>query len=866
MLMAERSLVEMLRALAGQRGRDKQNPLLLLHSLESSSGEEIDHLALNPTLAQAWTSMTTEPFRPHQALALAALRQRESFCLLGNGSLGRQTLQLLLNEDLKSHPGGKALFVVPTETLAEIHWAAMHEFNQHLPVPLEPAYVESETSPRIASRAAILLTTPEVLHERLLRYHDRAWLPFWAKLRLILVADAEHYSGVAAAHLAWLLWRSSRLNPAQEPPMRLATLGEVTKAATNLFTLTGQPWRIIPVNDDELPATVLAVWQSGEERLAEAVALARAFNFEGFRVHITCEEAELPLIALLAGTSSRISVGTKPNAAPVQIFAGYPSSHLPLHKALAGGAQLVLVVLGNSLTERALAQRPSDLLEARQPPAWFAPAENTFITAQHLLCAAMEQPLTAPEVLAWQATDLVERLVERNWLSQLPDNQNIAWQPLSAAGDPYEGLGLKAAGEAVSFLYNEGGGLIGLFDPAAFNRWGFQEATLPPGRSGSGVAYRDAETNALTLRVDDPKRRTFPLRRCKVEVREEVLCHTCNEQAIHWGRVVIEEEIYGYREARMESIFSDQQLETPLTTRWAAPAFWLDLAATLPELGQLTGWALVAALPLRALATFTDLVPAYDPTLRRLYFVEAQSGGNGLTAWASENLAEILPFAHQITLSCANDALLESVVQNDQAWLATLLPQESEVAEEAVEETTVTLEEVFEAAPLTAEVAPEAAPVTLEKALEKAPLTAEVAPEAAPVTLEKALEAVPLTAEVAPEAAPVTLEEVLEAVPLTAEVAPEAAPVTLESLPSPEPAPALETANAQLLAAVPFQPGDLIFCASYGDGFLQALELKEGEIILRVAFAEHGEQELPLLASQAFRIADAPETEKPWEA
>jgi hypothetical protein len=82
---------------------------------------------------------------------------------------------------------------------------------------------------------------------------------------------------------------------------------------------------------------------------------------------------------------------------------------------------------------------------------------------------------------------------------------------------------------------------------------------------------------------------------------------------------------------------------------------------------------LAAALPLRALASFTDIVPCYDHTAHRLYLVDAQPGGNGLSAWIYAHAEELLPLAYDVALACRNDALLEPLSRADMDWLLALL-------------------------------------------------------------------------------------------------------------------------------------------------------------------------------------------------
>lgn len=678
-------VIDILQSQVRQRGRGESSPLLLLQTLEVRHGARISHLPISQRLAQAWVTLTGEPFRPHQSLALSALRRSEPFALIGGGPAARQTMHLLLHEILHDEPQARALLLVPDDATANAHLADITRFNRVVQSPLPAAIVSADKTAREAVVARLLLATPQALHTRLLRYHDRAWQHFWSHARLLLIADAHRYSGVAAAHLAALVMRSARLAPAEMPPLLAATLATVDGAEGTLRELSGQSWRLITVDDAPRPVTTLAVWRATTDRLRETVALALAFQREGYTAHISCPQSEAALLLLLLGSDNpEISVGPIARTAQVQIYAGCPESLATLHQVVDSGPQLTLLVLGDLPLERTLARvlpggDTALTLVDDAAPAWIPPPANAYIAAQHMLCAASERPLTQAEVQSWHAEAIIARLEQQQQLVRLPDAEAV-WQPLPAVGDPYADCDLSAAGSPVAYLRDERGALIATLDPAAYDRWGFIGATLPPLRSSYRVIQRDDDTVMLMLRAEQHGRRTFPLRQCNVSVRDERERRTLRGCSIGWGRVLIEEEVYGYREAQTGSAAVERALKPPLHSRWSAPAMWIELPRATREglsvtgaSGQQLGWSLVAALPLRAICALTDVVPAYDPDQRRLYLVDAQPGGNGLAAWIFEHLETLLPLAYDIALDCRNDNLMEPIAQADKDWLLALL-------------------------------------------------------------------------------------------------------------------------------------------------------------------------------------------------
>ena len=688
------SIIETLHNLARQQGMSDKKPLIALHTLESQTGTPISHLPMEQQLVQAWVRMTGSPFCQHQSLALAALRRSEPVALVGNASVARQTLHLFLYELLGTNPQECALLLLPDEETVAIHLTHLDELNTELGKPLQIAAVDMSKIPREATTADVLLTTPEALHKRLLRHYDRAWRKLWNHPALLMLFDLDQYTGVAAAHLASLLMRISRI--VAYPPLLTATLANVQDSPTSLQELIGEPWRMLPVNDIPRSEKVLAFWQAGPTRLTTSASLAGKLQRAGYRVHIICERLEVPLLLAQMGPDVRdITAGPVPYEAQVHLFAGYPRSSALIQQSLessfADNPLLTLLVLGDSPIEQLLLRKSQGQPEGQDwqslfpdfaPPVWLPPPTNAYVSSRHLLCAASERVLKASETESWEATEMVAHMERRKQLVRLPGAEET-WQPARTMGDPYENFALRTAGSAAIAMHNEQNILIDWLDPALFDRWGFRGASLPPGANSYRVVEHVEEEGVLDVRTEPETRRTFPLRSCEVAPREERDQRMVRETHLTYGRVVCDEEIYGYREVRGQHKAIDQRLAPTLTARWTAPALWFELPITLKDEGQLVGWSLTWALPLCVLAHHTDLVPCYDRDKHLLYLIEAQPGGNGIAHWLYAHLETLLPLAYDIALNCRHDLLLEPMARSDMDWLLTFLggvpvPEEEE--------------------------------------------------------------------------------------------------------------------------------------------------------------------------------------------
>lgn len=668
--------IDIIPTIARQRGRGDTSPLLLLRQLDGAPGERISHLPVDSELEQAWVALTGEPFRPHQAQALTAFRRGEPVALLAADPNVVMTAYLLLYATLPPAPETMALVLVPDDAAAQAVRARLEQINQDLPRALNLAVTLVEAERRPDYYARIVIATTATLHSRLLRHHDRAWQLFWSRLRMVVLPDLQRYAGVAGAHLSCLLPRLQRIAAAHaggHTPNLVGTLFDIAEAEPALLALLGQPWRVVAADDGQQAATTFAVWRGANSHLREAAEVAATIRKYGYQVHIACGRIECASLAPFVGDLPGVTFGPEaPAGVQALITVGFPGSHSALRRMLRSGYQAVVLIFGDLPHEQALARHVDSLLSdpsTRWPPAPL----NAYVAAQHILCAATEQPLTEAEVEAWGTREIVNWLAGHGQLVDLPDDE-AAWKPTHAADDPYAEFSLLASSGGAIVARGDSGPLIALLDPTNFERWTFPGAALPPGAGGFRVMARDEDAGSITLRHESNGRRTYPLRRCEVTLREERETRALSGgRQIGWGRVFVSEEIYGYRESAAANPPVDLALKPALTARWTATACWFTLAIDVQAPGQLIGWCLAAALPLRALASFTDIVPCYDHETRRLYLVDAQPGGSGLAAWIYTQAEELLPLAYDVALACRSDALLEPLSRADMDWLLAIL-------------------------------------------------------------------------------------------------------------------------------------------------------------------------------------------------
>lgn len=664
-------MIDIIQAIARQRARGDTSPLMMLRVLDEAPGERVAHLPIDPHLAQAWQAYTVEPFRPHQAHALAALRRGEPVALHAASAHSAATLQLLAHAVLAEGQDATVLILAFDENQARAIYAAFEAAKQALPRHLQ-ILVTTTAALRVDPFARLVITTPETLHGRVLRHHARAWSTLWNGVRLIIIPDIHRFIGVAAAHLADLLMRAYRIAVAHgSSPGFLASLVRLEDPASTLNAFLGKPWRVIDADDGPRAATVVAIWQGGSAWLRETGELVALLRRQSYRVHVLGHALKRAVLAATVGDSADVTISPDPQPAQVLVCAGFPDSISTFRRLLMFGYQAVIVVLGELPQEQALARQVSVVLDGPLS-VWTPPPANVYVLAQHVVCAASELPLSAADVESWGCSEIVARMAANRQLIELPDDEPL-WIP-AGEHDPYAEFSVLAASGGAIVAHSEQPRIREHLDPTLFERWAFAGAALPPGAGGLRVVMRDEEEGSISLRLETSGRRTCPLRRGQVtirEVHEERLL--LRDQRIAWGRVVAQETIYAWREMTPGASPADIPLNAPLESRWVAPACWFELPVAIQMQGQFIGWFLSAAVALRVLASFTDLVPLYDHERRRLYFIDAQPGGNGLAYWLYLHAEQVLPVAYDVALACRADPLFEPLSRVEQDWLLALL-------------------------------------------------------------------------------------------------------------------------------------------------------------------------------------------------
>lgn len=336
-----------------------------------------------------------------------------------------------------------------------------------------------------------VFTNPDMLHVGVLPRHAR-WARLLRNLRYVVVDECHAYRGVFGANVSLVLRRLLRLArrygaeptvvlasaTAQDPAQHASMLvGEPVQAVTEDGAPVGErtivlwepgllPDRVgengaqvrrpAPVEAAEITARLLAdgartltftrsrrsaeiVAMSVRDRLVNAGRADIAARVESYRAGYLAEERRdierrLDDGSLLGvAATNALELGIDVGGLDAVVEAGFPGTVASFWQQAGragrrGQGSLVVLVARDDPMDTYLVHHPEALLGRPVEASVFDPL-NPYVLRGHLLCAAVERPLSAAEIGAWGAGPVAQAMVADGWLRARGDRLYPADRP-----------------------------------------------------------------------------------------------------------------------------------------------------------------------------------------------------------------------------------------------------------------------------------------------------------------------------------------------------------------------------------------------------------------------------------------------------
>ena len=657
----------------------------------------------------------------HQASAIEHIAAGRHVIISTATASGKSLIyNLPVLQSLLTLPQTKALYLFPLKALAQDQLHALQTLSRHLPDNVQPdmdvaAIYDGDTSgykrKKIREKLpAVLITNPDMLHLSLLPYSDK-WAHFFSHLKYIIIDEVHTYRGVFGSHIAWVLRRLNRICEVYgtQPTYILtsATVGNPEELAQNL---TGHRFVSVntsgagnaakhtlllnPLDSAAGAATLLldaavhrklrTIIYTQSRKMTELITMWSSKRLKECQQHIASyragflpEDRRLIEKRLVTGellaviTTSALELGIDIGTLDICIMVGYPGSIMAARQRAGrvgrkNRESLVILIGHEDALDQYFMRNPEDFFTRPVESVTLNPL-NTFISSQHLVCAAAEIPLHREEPLlqAYKLDQQLQELTISGELLQSADGNT--W--FAARKYPQRHISIRGSGHPFIIVLSAGNKKIGEIDGHRVIKECHKGAIYLHMAQSYYVDVLDMDEKAVYVSPISPNYFTRIQSTKNTEILEEFSRIRLKGVVVAFGRLRVTEHITGYLKILSGSmkIIGRRPLDIAPQT-FETEGYWLQLppyiknACENHQLHFMGGihameHALIGLMPLLVLCDRNDIGgishPWHDQIEGAAVFVyDGHAGGVGLARQAFSDIQNLVESTLEAVRSC----------------------------------------------------------------------------------------------------------------------------------------------------------------------------------------------------------------------
>ncbi len=366
-------------------------------------------------------------------------------------------------------------------------------------------------------------------------------------------------------------------------------------------------------------------------------------------------------------STNALELGINIGGLDAVVLGGYPGTISSFHQRAGragrlGQESLVMQILFDNPLDTYLQAHPHYLFEEPSEQAIIS-LENKKIVKNHIMCAAEELPLVKEDA-EWFGEEY-EKLV-----GELIDEQSVR---ITFS----QRLAGRVSASAKKYCYN-GSGSFFRVNLSDIDGSGYK--LICGGRLLEELsrrqAYCEAHPGAIFLHRAEPyqvidfdessqtiqlspygrDRYTTPLKETRIEIDKIFQTRRIAGHTLHYGRVVVDEEVYGYTLRSFSRAMAKNMLEKPLLLQYSTEAIWINfskLKIAHPHAGlHAVEHLLIGVAPLLAMCDRWDLGGVCTAG-RELFLYDAFPEGIGISRRLFQNYETLSAKALEVIRGCS---------------------------------------------------------------------------------------------------------------------------------------------------------------------------------------------------------------------
>src|SRR5437667_1747922 len=540
----------------------------------------------------------------------------------------------------------RALYLFPTQALAQDQLAELHDLNQRLDNRFGVFTYDGDTPAdarkAIREKSHVVLTNPDMLHTGILPHHTR-WTRLFENLRYIVIDELHTYRGVFGSHLCNVLRRLRRIarfygrdpqficcsatiaNPGDLASRLLESEVEVLNAngapaAEKTFVFYNPPVvnralgiRRSYINESsrvaqeflkhDLQTIVFANSRLHTEILLTYLQQAnprlpgKPETIRGYRGGYLPNERREIERALRDGkvrgvvSTSALELGIDVGSLDTVVMAGYPGTIAATWQRAGragrrSGSSCAVLVASSSPLDQFIV-RHSDYFFGNTPEHAFIQPDNLEILINHLKCAAFELPIAPSDKFGdVDLPDLCARLAEAGFLYLAGENYHWTQEAY-----PADTISLRSVSSDNFVIVDVTGvpTVIGEVDFPSALIFLHERAIYIHGGQQHHVEHLDFKERKAYVKRVDVDYYTDAVRYTQVRVLEIAATEQCSgkETPVHFhshGDVLVRSQVVGFKKIKFftHENIGDGKLELP-ENEMHTTAYWITLERPLLE-------------------------------------------------------------------------------------------------------------------------------------------------------------------------------------------------------------------------------------------------------------------------------------------